>query len=75
VVLRLPAPIRDVFQSGVVSGLHGVLIGGAIMALLGFVVSWFVRAVPLRGGPAVAPATVTPEVAQAAVAVPSAVAE
>jgi len=37
VVLRLPAPIREVFQSGVVSGLHGVLIGGAAMALLGFV--------------------------------------
>jgi EmrB/QacA subfamily drug resistance transporter len=52
VVLRLPAPIREVFQSGVVAGLHGVLIGGAIMAALGFVVAWFIKAEPLRGGAA-----------------------
>ena len=51
VVLRLPAPIREVFQSGVVSGLHGVLIGGAAMALLAFVVAWFIRNESLRGGP------------------------
>jgi EmrB/QacA subfamily drug resistance transporter len=50
VVLQLPAPIREVFQSGVVSGLHGVLIGGAIMAALAFVTAWFIKAVPLRGG-------------------------
>jgi hypothetical protein len=49
VVLKLPAPIREVFQSGVVSGLHGVLIGGAIMGVLAFIVSWFIRHVPLRG--------------------------
>jgi EmrB/QacA subfamily drug resistance transporter len=52
VVLKLPAPLREAFQSGVVSGLHGVLIGGAIMALFGFLVAWFVKAVPLRGGAA-----------------------
>ena len=53
VVLKLPAPIREVFQSGVVSGLHGVLIGGAIMGVLAFVVAWFIRHEPLRGsGPA-----------------------
>ncbi|HEY4023159.1 MAG TPA: MDR family MFS transporter [Pseudonocardiaceae bacterium] len=49
VVLKLPAPIREVFQSGVVNGLHGVLIGGAIMGVLAFIVSWFIRYVPLRG--------------------------
>ncbi|HEY3748467.1 MAG TPA: MDR family MFS transporter [Pseudonocardiaceae bacterium] len=53
-VLHLPAPIREAFQSGVVSGLHGVLLGGAAMALLGFVVAWFIKAVPLRGGTPVA---------------------
>ncbi len=74
VVLRLPTAIREVFQSGVVSGLHGVLIGGAVMALLAFLVSWFIRAVPLRGGPAAA-APAAPELAEPAVAVPSAVAE
>ncbi len=70
VVLRLPAPIREVFQSGVVSGLHGVLIGGAVMAALGFLVAWFVRAEPLRGGDPVAPATATDEIAEPAVALP-----
>jgi EmrB/QacA subfamily drug resistance transporter len=54
-VLKLPAPAREAFQSGVISGLHGVLIGGAIMALLAFAVSWFIKAVPLRGGAAPAP--------------------
>jgi EmrB/QacA subfamily drug resistance transporter len=48
VVLHLPAPVREAFQSGVVSGLHGTLIGGAAMALVAFVVAWFVKAVPLR---------------------------
>ncbi|HEX5403339.1 MAG TPA: MDR family MFS transporter [Pseudonocardiaceae bacterium] len=56
-VLHLPAPIREAFQSGVVSGLHGVLLGGAAMALLGFVVAWFIKAVPLRGSTPVAAST------------------
>ena len=54
-VLKLPAPIREVFQSGVVSGLHGVLIGGAIMGLLAFVVAWFIKHEPLRGSDPVTP--------------------
>jgi EmrB/QacA subfamily drug resistance transporter len=49
VVLTLPAPVREAFQSGVVSGLHGVLIGGAVMGVLAFVVAWFVKHEPLRG--------------------------
>ena len=57
VVLRLPAPVREVFQSGVVSGLHEVLIGGAVMGVLAFVVAWFVRHEPLRGTNAPKPAT------------------
>ena len=55
VVLRLPAPVRDAFQSGVVSGLHGTLIGGAAMARWRFVVAWFIKAVPLRGSAPTAP--------------------
>jgi EmrB/QacA subfamily drug resistance transporter len=55
VVLKLPVPIREVFQSGVVNGLHGVLIGGAIMGLLAFVVAWFVKHEPLRGSNSVTP--------------------
>lgn len=60
VVLRLPAPLRDAFQSGVVSGLHGALIGGLIVAVIAFVVAWFVKAVPLRGS---VPAAEQPAVA------------
>jgi EmrB/QacA subfamily drug resistance transporter len=54
-VLALPAPIRDAFQAGVVSGLHAVLIGGAVMAAIGFVVAWFIKAVPLRSSTTPAP--------------------
>jgi Carboxypeptidase regulatory-like domain len=53
----LPAPVRDAFKLGVTGGLHGVVVGGAVLALAGFVVAWFIREVPLRGsGPAPAPA-------------------
>ncbi|MEV4258342.1 MDR family MFS transporter [Spirillospora sp. NPDC049652] len=49
----LPAPIRNAFEAGVTSGLHGVAIGGAVLAALAFVAAWFIKEVPLRGsGPA-----------------------
>jgi EmrB/QacA subfamily drug resistance transporter len=67
VLQRLPASVRDAFQAAVVSGLHGVLLGGAAVALATFLIAWLVRAVPLRGqgqqpatpvpAPASAPAT------------------
>jgi hypothetical protein len=53
----LPEPVRDAFKAGVTSGLHGTVVGGAVLAFAGFVVAWFIREVPLRGsGPAPAPA-------------------
>jgi EmrB/QacA subfamily drug resistance transporter len=53
----LPAAVRDAFKIGVTSGLHGIVVGGAVLALAGFVVAWFIREVPLRGsGPTPAPA-------------------
>src|SRR3569833_2912935 len=53
----LPAAVRDAFETGVTNGLHGTVIGGAVLALAGFVVAWFIREVPLRGSaPAPAPA-------------------
>ncbi|HEY1570145.1 MAG TPA: MDR family MFS transporter [Pseudonocardiaceae bacterium] len=58
-VLALPAPIRDAFQTGVVNGLHWVLLGGAIMAAIGFVVAWFIKAEPLRATPAPEPTVET----------------
>ncbi|MCP2339374.1 MDR family MFS transporter [Actinomadura rupiterrae] len=45
----LPANIRNAFEAGVTSGLHGVAIGGAILAALAFVTAWFIKEVPLRG--------------------------
>ncbi|MDN3353274.1 MDR family MFS transporter [Actinomadura sp. DC4] len=46
----LPAPVQDAFKTGITNGLHGTMIGGAVLAFLGFVVAWFVREVPLRSG-------------------------
>jgi uncharacterized protein YbjT (DUF2867 family) len=42
--------VQDAFKTGITSGLHGTMIGGAVLAFLGFVVAWFVREVPLRSG-------------------------
>ncbi|SCK20572.1 drug resistance transporter, EmrB/QacA subfamily [Streptomyces sp. SceaMP-e96] len=42
------APVRDAYRAAVTSGLHGVLIGAAVLAALGFAAAWFVREVPLR---------------------------
>jgi EmrB/QacA subfamily drug resistance transporter len=52
VLHTLPAPVQDAFKAGITTGLHGTMIGGAVLAFLGFVVAFFVREVPLRGGPA-----------------------
>lgn len=48
-VRQLPTALRDAFQTGVVNGLHGVLIGGAAMSLAAFAAAWLIRAIPLRG--------------------------
>lgn len=56
VLHTLPAPVRDAFEAGVTNGLHGTVFGGAVLALAGFVLAWFIREVPLRSGaPAPAP--------------------
>ncbi|HEY0542722.1 MAG TPA: MDR family MFS transporter [Actinoallomurus sp.] len=47
----LPVAVQDAFKAGITSGLHGTMIGGAVLAFLGFVIAWFIREVPLRGGP------------------------
>jgi EmrB/QacA subfamily drug resistance transporter len=58
----LPVAVQDAFKSGITSGLHGTMIGGAVLAFLGFVIAWFVREVPLRGGPgSTPPAELVPE--------------
>lgn len=66
-VRRLPDPIRDAFETAIVHGLHGVLIGGAALAAAAFAAAWLIRAVPLRGGrPAEPVADPEPELEMAA---------
>ncbi|MBO2445884.1 DHA2 family efflux MFS transporter permease subunit [Actinomadura barringtoniae] len=46
---RLPANVREAFEASVTGGLHGVVLAGAVLAAIGFVVAWFIKEVPLRG--------------------------
>nr|WP_280524974.1 MDR family MFS transporter [Streptomyces inhibens] len=45
---EMAGPVRGAYRAAVTSGLHGVLIGAAVLAVLGFAVAWCVREVPLR---------------------------
>jgi hypothetical protein len=44
--------VREAFKAAVTHGLHGVVIGSVVLAAITFVIAWFIREVPLRGGPA-----------------------
>lgn len=44
----LPEPIRVVFQSAVADGTHVIFFWSAVVAVVGFAVSWFIKQVPLR---------------------------
>jgi EmrB/QacA subfamily drug resistance transporter len=44
----LPAPVRDAYLGGMVDGIQGVFLWAAVFIALGFVVSWFIKAEPLR---------------------------
>ncbi|MFC5180245.1 MDR family MFS transporter [Actinomadura harenae] len=48
-VNALPEAARDTVRDAVSSGLHGVVIGSAVVALLAFAVAWLVRQETLRG--------------------------
>ncbi|CAM5265862.1 DHA2 family efflux MFS transporter permease subunit OS=Streptomyces alboniger OX=132473 GN=CP975_19845 PE=4 SV=1 [Streptomyces alboniger] len=51
-VLRgLPEPVRDAFGAAVTGGLHGVMIGTAVLCALTFAAAWLIREVPLRSEP------------------------
>jgi hypothetical protein len=66
-ILRtLPARVREAFEAGVTSGLHGVVFGGAVLASIAFVVAWFIREVPLRGFATAAPSPEDAPVAEPA---------
>ncbi|MFC7649078.1 MFS transporter [Streptosporangium lutulentum] len=45
----MSAPVRDAFRAAVSSGLHGILLGAAVLSAIAFAAAWFVREVPLRG--------------------------
>jgi EmrB/QacA subfamily drug resistance transporter len=45
---QLPASVQEMFRSAVVSGTDAIFVWAAIIAALGFAVSWFLREVPLR---------------------------
>ncbi|MCX4983034.1 MDR family MFS transporter [Streptomyces sp. NBC_00572] len=48
--LRLPEPAREGLGAAVTNGVHGVLLGTALLAAVAFAVAWLVREVPLRTG-------------------------
>jgi EmrB/QacA subfamily drug resistance transporter len=47
-VTTLPTPVKDAYLNGIVSGVDNVFLWAAVFIALGFVVSWFVKAEPLR---------------------------
>ncbi|WP_369146123.1 MDR family MFS transporter [Streptomyces sp. R44] len=54
---RLPEPVREGVRAAVTGGVHGVLLGTAVLAALAFAVAWLVREVPLRNATEAAPAS------------------
>lgn len=57
----LPVPVQDAFKAGITSGLHGTMIGGAVLAVLGFLFAFLVREVPLRSSRSAAESDAAPE--------------
>ncbi|MEU5213447.1 MDR family MFS transporter [Streptomyces sp. NPDC020742] len=48
---KLPAPIKDAYAHAVAAGSHQVFLWGAAISIIGFAAAWFLKEVPLRGGP------------------------
>ncbi|MFI6770995.1 MDR family MFS transporter [Streptomyces sp. NPDC050355] len=49
---KLPPMIKDAYAHAVASGTHHVFLWGAAVSIIGFAAAWFLKEVPLRGGPA-----------------------
>ncbi|WP_326720163.1 MFS transporter [Streptomyces sp. NBC_00243] len=47
----MPARLRGVFQEAFTSGLHGVLLGTALLSAAAFALAWFVRGTPAPKSP------------------------
>ncbi|WP_449334217.1 MDR family MFS transporter [Streptomyces chattanoogensis] len=49
---ELPPVVRDAYAHAVANGSHQVFLWGAAISIVGFAAAWFLKEVPLRGGPA-----------------------
>jgi EmrB/QacA subfamily drug resistance transporter len=45
---RLPAPIRDAYGAAVTAALHPLFLAAAAISVFGFLLTWFLREIPLR---------------------------
>ncbi|MET9295376.1 MDR family MFS transporter [Streptomyces sp. NPDC003077] len=52
---KLPAAMKDAYMHAVAGGTHQVFVWGALISVIGFATAWFLKEVPLRGGPAPKP--------------------
>ncbi|GAA0444830.1 MDR family MFS transporter [Streptomyces olivaceiscleroticus] len=57
---QLPAQLKDAYLHAVADGTHLVFLVGAAISVIGFLAAWFLKEVPLRGGPASKPAAEEP---------------
>ncbi|KPC66108.1 MDR family MFS transporter [Streptomyces chattanoogensis] len=48
---ELPPVVRDAYAHAVANGSHQVFLWGAAISIIGFAAAWFLKEVPLRGGP------------------------
>ncbi|WP_411145846.1 MDR family MFS transporter [Streptomyces sp. x-80] len=48
---KLPPMIKDAYLHSVATGTHHVFLWGAVISVIGFAAAWFLKEVPLRGGP------------------------
>ncbi|MFC9242850.1 DHA2 family efflux MFS transporter permease subunit [Streptomyces sp. NPDC057136] len=49
-VRGMPEGVREAVETAVTSGLHGVVLGAALLGAVAFAAAWLVREVPLRKG-------------------------
>ncbi|MEU9483952.1 MDR family MFS transporter [Streptomyces decoyicus] len=49
---KLPPMVKDAYAHAVATGTHHVFLWGAAISIVGFAAAWFLKEVPLRGGPA-----------------------
>jgi EmrB/QacA subfamily drug resistance transporter len=48
ILQTLPAPVQEVVKQAITDGTHAIFLFAAVVTVAGFVVSWFIKQVPLR---------------------------